>query len=301
MELGIIYPSTEIPPSGAAVHEFASRVETLGYDYIEVHDHVLGASSAASERLWGPYTFRDSFHDPFVLFSNMAAVTTKIGFCTGVLVLPQRQTALVAKQAADVAVLSDNRLRLSVGIGWNPVEYQALGMSFNRRGRRADEQLVMLRELWERDLVKFDGEFGEICWAGINPRPNQTIPLWVGGASDAAFRRAARHGDGFCFSGGIEKSIEHRNRVIDMVSQEGRNSAEFGSEFVVIPPSNSREMWPRNRPSYLASTPDTVARWRDVGGSHATVFTQWMGLRSLEEHLAYASEAIRMITERFRR
>ncbi|MGD2077080.1 MAG: TIGR03619 family F420-dependent LLM class oxidoreductase, partial [Chloroflexota bacterium] len=157
MEVGVVFPQTEFGNDPAAIRDYAQLAEGLGYSHILAYDHVLGAQPDRQPKLEGPYTYEDPFHEPFVLFSFMAGLTRKIGLATGILILPQRQTALVAKQAAALDVLSNGRLRLGVGIGWNWVEYDALGQDFHRRGRRVEEQVTLLRQLWTQPLVNFEG------------------------------------------------------------------------------------------------------------------------------------------------
>jgi probable F420-dependent oxidoreductase len=198
MHFGAIYPQTEYPPDPIAVRDFAQAVEELGYAYVVAYDHVLGANPDRPGGWKGPYTHESAFLEPFVLFSHMAACTSRLGFLTGILILPQRQTVLVAKQAATLDVLCEGRLRLGVGLGWNEVEYVALGQDFHRRGRRMDEQLEVLRRLWTEPLVTFEGREHRIPDAGLNPLPRQRpIPIWFGGHDDRALRRAARFGGGW--------------------------------------------------------------------------------------------------------
>ena len=193
MRLGAVFPTSDIGSDPGAVRDFAQGVEALGLTRLVTYDHVLGAEHADREpKLWGPYTERDAFHEPFVLFGYLAACTRTIELEVGVLVLPQRQTALVAKQAAEVAVLSGGRLRLGIGTGWNWVEYDSLGTEFGTRGARMTEQVEVLRRLWAEPVVTFEGRFHRIERAGILPRPAQTIPIWFGGSAEAQLKRAAR-------------------------------------------------------------------------------------------------------------
>jgi probable F420-dependent oxidoreductase len=255
---------------------------------------VLGAPHDRNPPLWGPYNEHDAFHDPFVLFSFMAALTTRLEFSTSVLVLPQRQTVLVAKQAADLAVLSGDRFRLAVGVGWNYVEYDALGQEFTTRGRREEEQIGLLRGLWSDQLVTAKSGAERINNAGINPRPTKTIPLWLGGFSEAAFRRGVELGDGFSFAGMLDEALKGSARLYELLEGHQRDPDKFGTELVMIPPApeHRRERWPRKRPVFLDQTAATVARWAEAGGTHAAVFTTWMGLQTLDDHLAYAEKAI---------
>src|SRR5580692_9329737 len=200
MEIGVAYPQNELRGDPAAVGEFGRAVEDLGFAHILSYDHVLGAvHDNRTPPLTGPYTEHDPFHDPLVMFGYLAGITERIRFATGVLVLPQRQTALVARQAADVDLLSGGRLRLGVGVGWNYVEYEALGQDFRTRGARQEEQIGLLRQLFTEPVVDFTGRFDRVDRAALVPRPARPVPIWLGGSGDAALERAARLADGFIF------------------------------------------------------------------------------------------------------
>lgn len=207
MKAGVVYPQIELGGDTGAVKAFAQAAEDLGYDHIVIYDHVLGAVHEGREpKLSGPYTENDPFHEPLVTYAYLAGVTKKLELVTGVIILPQRQTALFAKQAADVDLFSDGRLRLGVGIGWNWVEYDGLEMSghFRRRGKREEQQIALIRKLWEQPVVDHEDSDHRIDRAGILPRPRRQIPIWLGGFSEAAFDRAARIGDGFLFRAGLK-------------------------------------------------------------------------------------------------
>jgi probable F420-dependent oxidoreductase len=233
MRLGAVFPTCEIGNDPVAVRDFAQAAEGLGYSHLVVYDHVLGAVHEGREpKLTGPYTERDPFHEPFVLFGYLAAVTQRLELATGVLILPQRQTALVAKQAAEVQVLSRGRLRLGVGTGWNWVEYEALNESFGTRGKRLDEQVALLRELWGGKPVDFEGRYHRVDRAGILPAPPAPIPIWFGGFTPAAIERAARIGDGFLFGAAsrpMQGLCEALHRALDAA---GRPRAGFGIEAI---------------------------------------------------------------------
>src|SRR5581483_3133355 len=198
MELGVVFPQTEIGSDPSVVRDYAQAAEQLGYHHLATYDHVLGGHP---DRFQGafrpPYTHETSFHEPFVLFGYLAALTTRLELVTGILILPQRQTALVAKQAAEVDLLSGGRLRLGVGLGWNFVEYEALGERFQNRGARIEEQIQVLLKLWSEELVDFQGKYHTIKQASIQPRPAHRIPIWMGGTADAVLRRVARLADGW--------------------------------------------------------------------------------------------------------
>ncbi len=234
MKLGAVFPTCEIGSDPGAIRDFAQTAEGLGYSHLIVYDHVLGAEHAGREpKLGGPYTERDPFHEPFVLYGFLAAVTTKLELATGVIILPQRQTALVAKQAAEVAVLSRGRLRLGVGTGWNWVEYEALNESFATRGKRLDEQVALLRALWGGKPIDFDGRYHRVDRAGILPAPPGPIPIWFGGFTPPAIQRAARIGDGFLFGAAtrpMQALCESLGKALDAA---GRPRAGFGIEAVL--------------------------------------------------------------------
>ncbi len=203
MKFGVVYPQTQLGADPVVMRDFLQAAEELGYHHLLVYDHVLGANPARAGWQSGrPYTYTDSFNEPFTLFAWMAAQTERIGFMTGVLILPQRQTALVAKQAAQVDLLSGGRFRMGVGIGWNEVEYTSLGMDFRTRGARCEEQIELLRMLWTRDLVNYRGRFDTIDDAGLNPLPRRPVPIWIGGTADAVLERAARMSDGWVAQSG---------------------------------------------------------------------------------------------------
>src|SRR3954470_21078825 len=209
MQIGVVYPQTELYGDPAAVREIGLAVERLGFDHLLAYDHVLGAVHADRERpLAGIYSEVDPFHDPLVMFGFLAGITERIGFASGVMVLPQRQTALVARQAADVELLSGGRLRLGAGVGWNHVEDQALGQDFRTRGVRQEEQIELLRRLFTEPVVDFSGRFDRVDRAALLPKPARRIPIWLGGSGERAFDRAARLADGFIFfGGGIDQNV----------------------------------------------------------------------------------------------
>ncbi|MDQ1370821.1 MAG: hypothetical protein QOF20_3174 [Acidimicrobiaceae bacterium] len=277
MQIGAVYPQNELRGDPTAVRRFGRAVEDLGFDYLLAYDHVLGAVHAdRTPPLTGPYTELDPFHDPFVMFAYLAAITERIGFVTGILVLPQRQTALVARQAADVDLLSGGRLRLGVGVGWNPVEYEALGLDFRTRGSRQEEQIQLLHQLFTEAVVDFSGRFDRVDRAALVPRPARQIPIWLGGSGKAAFDRAARLADGFIFFGGdIDHSVDAWNRMRERVRVLGRSVEEFGGEYVAVP---------RGGLGDLTAEIDT---WREAGGTHVSVVTMGLGMDSVDAHIDY--------------
>jgi probable F420-dependent oxidoreductase len=277
MRIGAVYPQIELHGDPRAVRRLGLAVEELGFDYLLAYDHVLGAVHGnRTPQLTGPYSERDPFHDPFVMFAYLAAITERIHFATGILILPQRQTALVALQAADLDLLSGGRLRLGVGIGWNHVEYGALGQQFRTRGARQEEQIGLLRQLFTEPVVEFSGRFDRIDRAALVPKPAHPIPIWLGGSSEAAYNRAARLADGFIFIGGnIDHTIDTWTRLRDRVGSLGRSVEDFGAEYVARP---------QGGPGELTAEIDA---WREAGGTHLSVVTMGLGLDSVDGHIEY--------------
>ncbi len=287
MHIGVVYPQNELKGDPSAVRRVGKAVEDLGFDHLSAYDHVLGAVHAdRTPPLNGPYTERDTFHDPFVMYAHLAGITERIGFATGILVLPQRQTALVARQAADVDLLSGGRLRLGVGIGWNFVEYESLGQDFHTRGARQEEQIKLLRRLFTEPVVDFSGRFDRVDRASLMPKPARSIPIWLGGSGEAAFDRAARLADGFTFFGGkAARTIEAWKRLRDRVDGEGRSVEEFGADWVVLSRGGMDELM------------SEIAAWREAGGTHVSVDTMGRGLDSADRHIEYlasVADALRL-------
>ena len=237
VQIGVVYPQNELAGDPTAVRRIGRAVEDLGFAHLLVYDHVLGAVHAdRTPQLTGPYTERDPFHDPFVMFAYLAGITERISFATGILILPQRPTALVARQAADVDLLSGGRFRLGVGIGWNYVEYGALGQDFHTRGARQEEQIELLRRLFTEPVVDFSGRFDRVDRAALLPKPTRPVPIWLGGSGDKAFDRAARLADGFIFlGGGIDLCVDAWKRLRGRVSGLERSVEEFGGDYVALP------------------------------------------------------------------
>jgi probable F420-dependent oxidoreductase len=274
MRVGVVFPQTEIGSDPAVIRDFAQTAESLGYQHILAYDHVIGANPASRPGWRPPYTYLDAFHEPFVLFGFLAGITKAIEFTTGVLILPQRQTVLVAKQAAALDVLTSGRLRLGVGIGWNPVEYEALGMNFHDRGRRSEEQVEIMRRLWTGELVTFEGRWHRIIEAGINPLPIQKpIPVWFGGSDERALRRLARLGDGwFPLLGPDEKCRQTIERLRSYAREAGRDANTVGIEGRVTfgqdgGSTDIQQNWG-----------EQIAAWKRLGASHLSLNTMKAGL-----------------------
>jgi probable F420-dependent oxidoreductase len=277
MNVGVVFPQVEIGQDPVAIRDYAQAVEALGYTHILAFDHVLGANPERPGGWKGPYTFKHAFHEPFVLFGFLAAATRRVELVTGILILPQRQTALVAKQAAAVDVLSGGRLRLGVGVGWNAVEFEALGENFKNRGKRIEEQIDVMRALWTKELVTFEGQWHRIPDAGINPLPHRRpISIWMGGESDVVVKRAARLADGWMphFRPGAEAQAVV-DRLHGSIKEAGRDPASFGIEGRMT----LSQVSPEQRVKELAG-------WRAMRGiTHLSVHTVGLGLRSPSEHV----------------
>lgn len=283
MKLGVVFPQTEIGSDPGAVREYAQAAESMGYNHILAFDHVLGANAESRPGWSGAYRHTDAFHEPFVLFGYLAAVTSSVELVTGVIILPQRQTALVAKQTAAVDVLSEGRLRLGIGVGWNAVEYEALGENFHDRGRRSEEQIDLLRKLWTNDLITYEGRWHKVTDAGLNPLPvQQPIPVWFGGAAPQTIRRVATIGDGwFPLFRPDDRGRELIESMREQADAAGRGPDDIGVESWVSIRDSSEDDWKR-----------TAEAWRELGATHLSVNTMNAGLESPQAHI----EAI----ERFR-
>jgi probable F420-dependent oxidoreductase len=274
MRVGVVFPQTELGGDVGAVRAYALRVAELGYRHVLAYDHVVGADPAVHTGWQGPYDVTTTFHEPFVLFGYMAAITD-LEMVTGIIILPQRQTALVAKQAAEVDLLTRGRFRLGIGLGWNAVEYEALGQDFTTRGRRSEEQVDLLRRLWTEPSVTYAGSFDRVTGAGLAPLPVQRpIPVWFGGQSERAYRRAGRLADGWFPQVRPGPELDQARRVVDQAATEaGRDPARIGME--------GRVSW-HGDPEKLAGH---AATWRDAGASHLSVNTMGAGLSTVDDHL----------------
>jgi probable F420-dependent oxidoreductase len=284
MRFGVVFPQTEIGTDPITIRDYAQAAEELGYHHILAYDHVIGANPASRPGWRPPYTHQSMFHEPFVLFGYLAGLTKKIELVTSIIILPQRQTVLVAKQAAALDVLSGGRLRLGIGIGWNPVEYEALGENFKNRGRRSEEQVEVMRKLWTEELVSFEGKWHKITDAGLNPLPiQQPIPIWFGGTDDRALRRLARLGDGwFPQLRPDETCREAIEKVHSYAREAGRDPISIGIEGRLPISQGSAETWVNE-----------IAQWKKLGATHLTVNTMKAGLTTPAAHI----DAIRRFKE----
>ena len=277
----MVFPQTEIGADRGAIRTYAQRVEELGFTHLLAYDHVLGADPEVHQPWRGPYDVDTTFHEPFVLFGYIAAITA-MELVTGIIILPQRQTALVAKQAAEVDILTDGHFRLGVGLGWNAVEYDALGTNFSDRGRRSVEQVELLRRLWTERSVTFVGEYEHVLGAGIAPPPVQRpIPIWFGASTPRAFRRAGRLGDGWLPMVPPGPKLDEARAIVEQAAREaGRDPAALGME--------GRVSWTDAGVDKLV---DHIGRWRAAGASHVAVNTMNAGLGSVDGHLAALTAA----------
>lgn len=276
MKFGVVFPQTEFGNDPVAIRDYAQTAEELGYRHILVYDHVLGVRPERPEEWRGPYTYEDPFYSPLLLFSYMAGLTTTLRFIVGILILPQRQTVLVAKQAASLDVLSGGRFRLGVGIGWNAPEMVALGYDFHTRGRRIEEQIALLRELWMNPVVSFEGRWESISNVGINPLPVQRpIPVWIGGNAEAVLRRTARLGDGWLPNyRSAEDARPQMDKLDQYLAEAGRSRQGFGIE--------ARIGFGDGSPARIE---EAVASWQEVGADYVDVNTMRLGFTHPTEHI----------------
>lgn len=280
MRLGVVFPQTEIGSDRVVIKDYAQAAEELGYSHILAYDHVIGANLASRPGWQPPYSHLDTFQEPLVLYGYLAGLTKTIELTTGIIILPQRQTVLVAKQAATVDVLSGGRLRFGIGIGWNPVEYEALGQDFKNRGQRSEEQVELLRLLWTRELVTFHGRWHTVIDAGINPLPIQRpIPIWFGGTDDRALRRLAKLGDGwFPLMNPDDKCRAAIEKVRSYAREAGRDPERIGIEGRISHGAGSEDAWRKE-----------LQAWKALGATHASFNTMKANLPSPRAHI----EAIR--------
>jgi probable F420-dependent oxidoreductase len=280
MRIGVVFPQTEIGPDPASVRSYATAVQDQGYQHLLAYDHVVGADPEHYTGWRGPYTLHTQFHEVMVLFGYLAAITS-LELVNGILILPQRQTVLVAKQAAEVDILTGGRYRMGIGVGWNPVEYEALGQDFSRRGKRVDEQIELLRRLWTEPNVTYSGTFDKITSAGLLPAPVQRpIPIWVGADSAPGFRRAGRLADGWFPQMRPGPRLDEARRIVEQAAREaGRDPAKLGME---------------GRINYGPGGADAVAaelgEWEREGATHVAINTMGARLTTVDDHIAALAE-----------
>ena len=279
MKVGAVFPQTEIGADVGAIRAYADGIQSFGFDHVLVYDHVVGADPAVHQGWDGPYDVTTTFHEPFVLFGYLAAVS-KLELVTGVIILPQRQTVLVAKQAAQVDLLSRGKLRLGVGVGWNRVEYDALAQDFSARGRRLDGQVELLRRLWTEQTVTATVGDERVVGAGLAPMPIQRpIPIWFGGSSRPAYERIGRLADGWFPQLRPGDDLDAALAVIAAsATAAGRDPTTIGMEGQVAWRGSVGKLY------------EQAGRWEAIGASHLTINTMGAGLASVDDHLAVLAE-----------
>ena len=285
MRIGAVFPQTESGTDPEAIKDYAQSVESLGFDHILAFDHVIGANAASRPGWSGAYKHTDSFYEPLVLFGHIAGMTQKIELATGIIILPQRQTTLVAKQAATVDLLSGGRLRLGIGIGWNPVEYEALGEDFSNRGRRSEEQIELLKALWSEELLTYKGRYHKITDAGLNPLPpGKSIPIWFGGTSDPVLRRVAEIGDGWMPVGRPDDSRKEMiEKLTGYLEKASRSITDIGIE-----------SWITLNGLSDSDVEEEIAGWKRLGATHLSVNTMNSGMKFPGDHIKAIEKFLKM-------
>ncbi len=281
VRIGVVFPQTELGGDVGAVRAYGEGVEALGFTHVLAYDHVIGADPEVHRGWAGPYDVRTTFHEPFVLFGYLAAVTS-VELVTGIIILPQRQTVLAAKQAAEVDLLTGGRFRLGVGLGWNPVEYEALGKDFSNRGERLDEQVMLMRRLWTEPSATHRGAHETVTGAGLAPLPVQRpIPVWFGAVAERALQRVGRLGDGWFPQVPPGEWLDEARAIVRLAAVEaGRDPDALGME--------GRISWETGDVDRLVRQ---AGKWRDAGASHIGVNTMGAGLGSVDDHLAALTKA----------
>lgn len=280
MEIGAVIPHHEIGNDPGAIRAYAQGAEELGVTHLLIYDHVVGVDRDRPGGFEGPYDSNTAFHEPMVLFGFLAACTTSVDLVTAILILPQRQTVLVAKQAAELAILSGNRFVLGVGVGWNTVEYDALNEEFGNRGKRQEEQVELMRRLWSEDVFSFDGEYHHLEHASILPRPTETVPVLFGGSAPALLDRCARLGAGWIPLGSPNDKVADRLATMRTTREASGRSwdgfrimaqAQFGGGTI--------ERWQSH-----------ARRWKELGATHIAIATHNAGDTDVDGHLARIAE-----------
>lgn len=283
MRIGAVFPQIEMPADPIAIRDYAQAVEAMGFDHMIVYDHVVGADLTNRPDWKKPYSLKSPFQEPLVLIAHLVAVTERLGFFTGVLVLPQRQTALVGKQAACIDLLSNGRLRLGVGTGWNEIEFEALGVSFEKRGERLNEQIDFLRRLWTEDSFSYRGKYHDLTEAGIWPRSVQRpIPIWVGGDAPLAMRRAASLGDGWLPVSAAADAAEKIGLFREMVKEAGRDPAKVGIENIIV----ADRAW-NGKPRSWEEVAADAELWRKAGATNVSLHTTGADLKTPDDHIEF--------------
>ena len=284
--IGVSFPQVEIGKDRLVIRDFAQAIEGMGFSHLTAYDHVVGADRSVRPDWQGLYDIEDMFHEPLILFAYLAGLTRKLEFMSALIPLPQRQAVLFAKQAATLANLSGDRLKLGVGLGWNDVEYQALGVDFHQRAPIFEEQIALLRKLWAEHSVTFSGRFHHVPAAGINPLPERrSIPVYIGAIAQAAVRRAARIGDGWLSVVGHEEAGEAVRSFRALVAEFGRDPDSVAVEADVHLGASI------GGPIRTVKEGIAMAQaWRDAGSDGVAFDTMKMGFTSIDQHLALLRE-----------
>jgi probable F420-dependent oxidoreductase len=275
MKLGVTFPQLDIGPDAGAIRSYVQAAQELEYDYLLAYDHVLSAD-VTNRPGWTGYTNQDSFHEPFVLFGFMAGAAPKLEYVPGVIILPQRQTALVAKQAAEVDILTEGKFRLGIGVGWNHVEYEGLNEDFTSRGKRVEEQIALLRKLWTEPVFTFNGEYHQVTEAGLNPLPVQRpIPIWIGGTADIVLERCGRLADGWFPLGRCsDENLSRIQKIRTCAETAGRPSTAIGFDARIDMRAVPEDEWASE-----------IEAWKNAGATHLSISTMYQDY-STEEHIA---------------
>ncbi|MAN69738.1 MAG: LLM class F420-dependent oxidoreductase [Gammaproteobacteria bacterium] len=286
MEIGAVFPHNEIGTDPQAIKDYAQGVEELGVTHLLIYDHVLGADRDRPGGFEGPYDKDVAFHEPFTTFAFIAAVTKKLDMITTVMILPQRQTVLVAKQAAELAILSNNRFKLGIGVGWNTVEYTGLNENFKNRGKRQEEQVELMRLLWESEVLEYKGDYHHIDKASINPRPSKSVPIWFGGGAPQLIERCADLGDGWIpLMGPNEAARKTLAAIKEKRKSKGLDWDNFGVQAQAQYAGGDAERWNKH-----------AEKWRNLGASHLAIATHNAEPTNVDGHLGRIKEYLNAVT-----
>ena len=286
MEIGAVFPHNEIGTDPQAIKDYAQGVEELGVTHLLIYDHVLGADRDRPGGFEGPYDKDVAFHEPFTTFAFIAAVTKNLDMITTVMILPQRQTVLVAKQAAELAILSNNRFKLGIGVGWNAVEYTGLNENFKNRGKRQEEQVELMRLLWESEVLEYKGDYHHIDKASINPRPSKSVPIWFGGGAPQLIERCADLGDGWIpLMGPNEAARKTLAAIKEKRESKGLDWDNFGVQAQAQYAGGDAERWNKH-----------AEKWRNLGASHLAIATHNAEPTNIEGHLGRIKQYLNAVT-----
>ena len=286
MEIGAVFPHNEIGTDPQAIKDYAQGVEELGVTHLLIYDHVLDADRDRPGGFEGPYDKDVAFHEPFTTFAFIAAVTKKLDMITTVMILPQRQTVLVAKQAAELAILSNNRFKLGIGVGWNTVEYTGLNENFKNRGKRQEEQVELMRLLWESEVLEYKGDYHHIDKASINPRPSKSVPIWFGGGAPQLIERCADLGDGWIpLMGPNEAARKTLAAIKEKRKSKGLDWDNFGVQAQAQYAGGDAERWNKH-----------AEKWRNLGASHLAIATHNAEPTNVDGHLGRIKEYLNAVT-----